>query len=702
MEALVTPTCPTPMATETPVLISGAGPTGLFAGILLAKMNIPCRIIEREFEISPLSKAVGIHARTQEILDMTDPSLLQELMDQGFMMPSFHIYYNGKLAGEIEALPIKESHFKKALCLIQNKTVKILADAFEKASGTKVDRGWELIDTKVVEGSSADGDSWVETMMRRAVVGTNKRAGEANQIFGTLELAEEDEEKRYEYEVVKSKYLIGADGGRSAVRHKINMPFPGRTRNVSMILFDGILDTTLDLEKMNVINGNGHRSVAVLPLGEKDRVRIVFDNGFLEPEEFELQKSKPITIEEFQKMLDDVVRPLQLKITKVNWLTYYRINERRAREYSYKGRIFLAGDAAHIHSPAGGQGMNTGLQDAYNLVWKMAMVINGTAPSTLLDSYSEERTAIGDEIIQLSSDTLESVWAGNLIQRCVKRVAVALAPILLPLAANRAPKMSMLGLRYYENSLNKSHKTQKASASDVGAIGCRARDGPLVPFLGRIDSGHNSDSEFSHVSNGPTDTSGKEGENRSNNSESNDGSNHDRQHSRTANSMTSDDTVRLHELMAHPGVFQILVFTGSLWKHRPAAASELVQSLECYLAEWRSRWPSSSGVPVEHNENKDSLRPQFMVHVLTTVSGSQAATAAQFLAARRNVVGEGKVHTDVGKMLHKRYGIDAAAKNEGKGAIVVVRPDSHIAYRVQGVGQSAWEDVHGYFESILI
>jgi len=82
------------------------------------------------------------------------------------------------------------------------------------------------------------------------VEGTNERAGEAHQVFGALELAEEDEEKRYEYEVVKSKYLIGADGGRSAVRHKINMPFPGRTRDINMILFDGIVDTTIDLEKV--------------------------------------------------------------------------------------------------------------------------------------------------------------------------------------------------------------------------------------------------------------------------------------------------------------------------------------------------------------------------------------------------------------------------------------------------------------------
>jgi 2-polyprenyl-6-methoxyphenol hydroxylase-like FAD-dependent oxidoreductase len=137
----------------------------------------------------------------------------------------------------------------------------------------------------------------------------------------------------------------------------------------------------------SVINGNNNRSVAMFPLGEENRVRIMFDNGVLSPEEFDLQKKKPLTTEHFQELLNDTIKPLKMNITKVNWLTYYRVNERRAQEYTYKGRIFLAGDAAHVHSPAGGQGMNTGFQDVYNLAWKIALVVNGTAPPTLLNSY---------------------------------------------------------------------------------------------------------------------------------------------------------------------------------------------------------------------------------------------------------------------------------------------------------------------------
>jgi len=131
----------------------------------------------------------------------------------------------------------------------------------------------------------------------------------------------------------------------------------------------------------------------------------------------------------------------------VNWLTYYRVNERRAKDYSYKGRIFLAGDAAHVHSPAGGQGMNTGLQDAYNLAWKMALVINGTAPLSLLDSYQEERPAIADEIIQISVKQLKLGLGHNFFKRLAIRAALALLPLVTPILANRPPSTSMVRTR---------------------------------------------------------------------------------------------------------------------------------------------------------------------------------------------------------------------------------------------------------------
>lgn len=246
-----------PKVTEIPVLISGAGPTGLFTALHLQRMNIPFRIIERDLVFSPLSKAFGIHSRTQEILQMTDPTLVKEFLDEGHFADVARIYFGGSLACTLDIPTASESHFAKELMLPQAKTVKILAKRVEKAGG-KIEWGWELVDTKVVESfddivpsgpssTSSSPSTWVETTIRRALDGTNKRTGESK-VLGTYEVDEDDKEKQYEYETIRSQFLIGADGGRSVVRHKINMPFPGRTRDVNLILFEGTAESNSSLD----------------------------------------------------------------------------------------------------------------------------------------------------------------------------------------------------------------------------------------------------------------------------------------------------------------------------------------------------------------------------------------------------------------------------------------------------------------------
>lgn len=260
---------------EIPVLISGAGPTGLLTAILLTKMNIPCQIVEREQYFSPLSKAVWIHSRTQEILHLIDPELMDQVLEQGELLPNHRYYFNGKMVLETRMLPKNESVFETMVQLPQAKMVRILERALEKASGGKVgvEWGWEVVDTKVIhapgvhapreevleqkehDGKDNNGDlvspDWVETTVRRALKGTNQRAGESK-VLGTIGLPEEDggyqnenEGKQYEHKVIKSRYLVGADGARSLIRHKTNIPFVGKTRDYNMIVFDGMVDSDI-------------------------------------------------------------------------------------------------------------------------------------------------------------------------------------------------------------------------------------------------------------------------------------------------------------------------------------------------------------------------------------------------------------------------------------------------------------------------
>jgi len=183
--------------------------------------------------------------------------------------------------------------------------------------------------------------------------------------------------------------------------------------------------------------------VVTFPLGG-DRVVIVGNTGPLTHEEFEAKKNEPLTLEVFQKYLEENAHPQKFTIKTVNWLSYYRVNERRAQDFEYKGRIFLAGDAAHIHSPSGGQGLNLGIQDSYNLAWKIALVVKGTAPLSLLDSYEEERAAIADQVIKLSGDLLdEDFHFLGAVHRAIKRFIITFAPIFRPLIAIKAAPVAM-------------------------------------------------------------------------------------------------------------------------------------------------------------------------------------------------------------------------------------------------------------------
>lgn len=194
---------------------------------------------------SKLSKALVVHARTLELFEQTG-GLIAPFHEAGIPLADFNIYFGGKLAAVLPALKNKDSFYNYGLFLEQTRTVSLLTEQLESLGGV-IERGWELMDTKVVELPS--GQSWVETTLRRAKVGTNIRTTESK-VLGHVEQEAEQDGKEYEVQVVRSEYLIAADGGKSVVRHKLNIAFPGRTLDNNIILFDGHVDSSIPLDNV--------------------------------------------------------------------------------------------------------------------------------------------------------------------------------------------------------------------------------------------------------------------------------------------------------------------------------------------------------------------------------------------------------------------------------------------------------------------
>jgi 2-polyprenyl-6-methoxyphenol hydroxylase-like FAD-dependent oxidoreductase len=236
------PSTATPSPPHTiPVFISGAGPVGLYEALLLTQLGIPVRIIEREARISPDSRALGLHARTMEIFQFT--GIVDPFQEQGKRISEVHYYSNARLVGAMPVIQAPEhSKYSSLLILEQAATSEIILKKL-RALGVEVEYGWELLDTKVVEGG-VEGEEDVETTIRRVLKGDNV-------IRGGTGPNEEQKGKENDVQVVRSKYLVACDGGRSTVRHKINIGFPGRTLSHKSLMWDGYCECDIPLTEFS-------------------------------------------------------------------------------------------------------------------------------------------------------------------------------------------------------------------------------------------------------------------------------------------------------------------------------------------------------------------------------------------------------------------------------------------------------------------
>ncbi len=352
------------------VLVCGAGAAGLTLAIELARRGVSFRLIEKMAEPFHGSRGKGIQPRTQEMFE--DLGILDKVVAAGGTYPMMRDYrpdgsFVEKDFGERpEPTPAEPYHIP--LMIPQFKTEQIMRERLIELGG-RVEFGRELL------GFRQDGDGV------------------------TARLSGQDGNQ-----TVRMRYLVGADGGRSFVRGELGIAFPGKTLGVRAIVADVAL-TGLSRGWWHQFNGGDMaRIISICPLGGTDLFQL---QAAVPPEE-----DVDLSAGALERMIAERIGHSDIRVQKVCWASVYAMNARLAARYRV-GHVFLTGDAAHIHPPTGGQGLNTSVQDAYNLGWKLAAVLRG-AGDNLLDSYEIERRPVAEAMLGLSTRLLDAGKRGDI------------------------------------------------------------------------------------------------------------------------------------------------------------------------------------------------------------------------------------------------------------------------------------------------
>lgn len=391
------------------VLIVGAGPVGLAMAADLHRFSVPVRIVEKAAQRTDKSKALVVWSRTMELLDRLQ--LGPAFLSQGLKAFGANISSGKEQIAHISLDDVRSPH-PYALMIPQSETERLLEEHLTSV-GVTVDRNVEL--ASFITGPEG-------------VVSTLRDLNGAQQTF-------------------TSGWLIGCDGAHSTVRHQLGMEFVGDTMPSNWILGDVHLQ---GVPRPNEISISWHSSgaLAIFPIAGT-RYRVIADIAGSGEE----SSVHDPTMDEIQAVLDQR-GPGGITASEPIWLSGFHINERKVAEYR-SGRVFLAGDAAHIHSPAGGQGMNTGMQDAFNLAWKLAMVCRGTcAPEPLLSSYSIERGAVGDTVLAAAGRATNVAIMRGGIKQSIRNHIASVVFGFAPVREKIADTLTELSIGYPHSPLN--------------------------------------------------------------------------------------------------------------------------------------------------------------------------------------------------------------------------------------------------------
>lgn len=412
---------------DTEILIVGAGPTGLSLACQLIRFGIDFIIIDPKETTTPFSRAIGVQARTLEIYEQI--GLADKLIAIGQPAEKARMIVGGKVRGEavLTDIGVGLSPYPFMLMAEQGKHEKLLYDHIV-AHGSEVHWNHRLTDLtqdeKGVQATVVDAE------------GTER--------------------------VITSKYLVGCDGAKSLVRHELGLTFVGDTVDRLFYVADVQIEWKFPHDALQVCLAR-HTITAFFPMVGENRYRIV---GTF-PEGHEANEGD-ILYEEIERQIRTDTE-LELDITHVSWFSVYRVHS-RAVDFFSKDRCFVAGDAAHIHTPAGGQGMNTGIQDGYNLAWKLALACNAKAGEKLLATYNEERLPNAERLLRTTDRMFEfgasDEWFISFVRTHIFPHIVGLALSFDVVKKAFFPLLSQIGVSYSESSLSVDKADLDVKAGD--------------------------------------------------------------------------------------------------------------------------------------------------------------------------------------------------------------------------------------------
>jgi 2-polyprenyl-6-methoxyphenol hydroxylase-like FAD-dependent oxidoreductase len=427
----------TSLARKPQVLIVGAGPTGLVLALFLAKTGVSVRIIDRHAGPGENSRALGVQARTLEFYRQL--GIADEVVARGIPMSAIHLRREGHAVAKIDFAKFGSglSPYPFVLSFPQDEHEALLVRHL-RAAGVEVEWGTELTDLR-------ETPAGVQAILRDP------------------EGIEQD---------CAVSYVCGCDGARSFVRQKLNLTFAGGTYERTFFVADIEASGAAAAGHSFSLCLGGNGALFVLPVRSTGMHRLI---GAVPPEIATDASMR------FEDIRDFVEREARIKVRSVHWFSAYQVHHRVAGRFR-AGRVFIAGDAAHIHSPVGGQGMNTGIGDAVNLAWKLAAVIRGGAAASLLDTYGTERMGFAHFLVA-TTDKLFHLMTGRGWSRELFRTL--LLPRIAPVALRFSPLRSAVFRLISQTGVN--YRNSALSKGQAGGL----RAGDRLPWVQLATGGDN-------------------------------------------------------------------------------------------------------------------------------------------------------------------------------------------------------------------